>query len=330
MTLSCLREMFQHMAFPNTFYILGAGASAGIVPTTPEMRPGIKEAVRRLRSWPVASYPPTEAWQRAVGKNDTSTFCGPSGPEFGEILLAHVGPVGQDLLVQKALVAGELRGVNQYSVLRLVPKSLIFSFNLDGLAKKYCSDRHIVLTPHGDLDMQYLSPDVFPDLFEYWIDSDRPLPNTRTKTLLQPEPKTLTATTPYRIAALLLPLAPSVIVVGYSFSKRDDAESFEFFVDLLRRSPRPVFVIDRNPWEVAGSLNEAIRLHVATPVQADWRVLAANLWHVARTERSNTMDQISDEIHQKVYEVYHRLLWAPPHLLFCDETSETLKRTLFA
>jgi len=259
------------MRRPKGFYILGAGTSARLVPFTTELRDKIKDAY-----WSLGGFPATLALHTHLFNRIVEGYRGGGFWDTPEIALQHITTGTLELLVQRYL-AHSLRPEvpPQYQILRCVgAPSLFFSFNLDGLAKAYLGDIHVVLEPHGAVDREWTDSPHFKDFLRWTLDIE--LPHLHPKLLPGPEPASITETTPYLRARSWLRQAPSATLIGYSFGKnrsgRDDAESFEYVIEHLRATSCVVFVVGPDPLELAALIEERLHAKRVFPVSLYWDV----------------------------------------------------------
>ena len=148
------------------------------------------------------------------------------------------------------------------------PPALLFDFNNDTLLANYCEPPHIVLNPHGNIDRRFLEHSEL-DLFLHAVtDYGLRLPNVSQIWLPRPEPKWITQRHEYHLARYYLTQRGQFLLfVGYSFARQpsggiDDAESFEFFREILKRFPRRIVVVDPSPEHVAGLFEDALRQRI--------------------------------------------------------------------
>lgn len=136
------------MSQPRTFYILGAGASYGLAPTTQEMKAAIKREYEQVGIYPGLARP-TPLHDRVIGRPNFWSA------DFTELLLQNIQPGALEFLVQKSLYIPlvHIAAPPQYAVFGVVGSpATLFSFNLDGLAYGFCSRNHVVIEPHGRID----------------------------------------------------------------------------------------------------------------------------------------------------------------------------------
>ncbi len=205
-------------------------------------------------------------------------------------------PLGAlDFLAQRALWRPS-HGVvpPQYAVFDVFgAPATLFNFNLDGLAEFYCSRRHTVLEPHGHIDRVWFDDGKYRDLLEDTVVYELSVPHVTPKLLPSPEPGNIVAGDSYVIARRLFKLAPALVIVGYSFGRRDngcdDVHSLEYFVDLLKVLPRPTFVLSPNPDELVEVLRERLSSHNVFGLPVRWEVFSTKI--LAAIEPSEGLSQ---------------------------------------
>lgn len=254
-----LRFTLWAMCQPKTFYVLGAGASVGLVPLTPELRSHVARGFDEIGIYPTSPAVHSPLFDRVIGAVRVN------GRGFRSLLLQNIAPGTLDLLVQRGLWR-PVDGIvpPQYAVFDAVGRpSTIFSFNLDGLASAYCGNMHHVLEPHGSIDRHWLEASDYEELLEATSEYDLVLPHITRKLLPGPEPSGITEHAVYARARGLFRQSRALLLVGYSFGQWqgtfDDAESFEYFVDLLQTYPRPVIVLSPYPEELVDILQQRLR-----------------------------------------------------------------------
>lgn len=269
-----LRFTLWAMCQPKTFYVLGAGASVGLVPLTPELRSHVARRFDEIGIYPTSPAAHSPLFERVIG-----AVC-VDGRGFRSLLLRNIAPGTLDLLVQRGLWR-PVDGIvpPQYAVFDAVGRpATIFSFNLDDLASAYCSNMHHVLEPHGSIDRHWLEASNYEELLEATSEYDLVLPHITRKHLPGPEPSGITEQTVYARARGLFRQSSALLLVGYSFGKWqgifDDAESFEYFVDLLLTYPRPVIVLSPYPEELVDVLQQRLRCRRVYGLPIRWEVLS--------------------------------------------------------
>ena len=265
-----LRRLLQTMRQPRTFYLLGAGTSYGIVPTTQEMRQRIVDAYHDVGVYDVTPAPPSALFDRLIGEVRDET-------DLREMLLTHMPHAVLDLLSQHALWTPNRTVVPvQYALFDIVAApATLFTFNLDGLASAYCRRRHEVLEPHGVIDHPWFDDDeIYRELLDGAAWYGVAAPHLTPKVLPAPELPDVILGAAYVRARQVFPRSRALIVAGYSFGDRggilDDAPSFEFFASVLQAHPRPVYIVSGNPYELAERLRECVRSDAVYPLALRW------------------------------------------------------------
>lgn len=267
--LLILNKVFE----PYLFFILGAGTSYKLVPVTSEMRNEIKKTYAETGIYPVSKQEGSELFKRVIGEIDNKRN------DIKEFILSLMPGPSLDLLVQKALyLPFQKAKPSQYAIFDLIPSpAILFNFNLDGLASIYCSNRHIIETPHGSIDFEIVGSPNFYDWLEFTSEFESYIAYLRYKLLPGPEPKDITRRFSYSNAKNFFPNAKRVIIIGYSFGmykgKFDDIESFDFFIELLKNYPKEIILLDKNPYELTERINEKLKNSLAIPIPVRWEIL---------------------------------------------------------
>ena len=208
MTVESLKLILWAMSHPGTVYILGAGASYGLIPFTP---PGL----RRIMA---AEFhiPGIYSIERPIATNLYRRVMAGGGraSDVSEALFRQtISDPALRFLFQRAMWRPMGKDVPaNYRVFQLVAPSVLFSFNLDGMAKFYCGNRHIVFEPHGTIDSERFASGIYGDLLDATIAYDLVLPDIRYKLLPGPEPSCITRRFAYRALPRSRPGAESVEV----------------------------------------------------------------------------------------------------------------------
>lgn len=156
-------------AFNNTsFYILGAGASAGIIPLTFQLGERIKNIYLNYGVFPTEKSDLDDTSKRIIGNAYYSE----------DIFIQTIknGPIKSIAL--QALKSNQVFELppNQYYAFNLAKKSILFNFNIDGLANTYCK-KHIRRHPHGSLDSTIFNSELLDELIPASIEYDIEPPN---------------------------------------------------------------------------------------------------------------------------------------------------------
>ena len=269
-----LRGLLWAMCQSRTFYVLGAGASYGLIPVTQEMRRLIEGDYHSVGVYQTDPAPHSQLFERLFGTIPRHER------DIRKILLTHIPPGALDLLAQRALWRPSDGTVPpQYAVFDVVgfPATLC-NFNLDGLASDYCGHRHHVLEMHGRIDSLRFERMNYDELLEATVVYGIRLPHLTPKLMPQVEPEAITLQPTYAYARRLFRYAPAVIILGYSFGQRndgfDDKHSFEYIASLLRVSPRPVFVVSPTPHDLAGLLRDALSWRYVFGLPLRWELFS--------------------------------------------------------
>ena len=250
----------------NLFTVSGAGLAISIVPAMDTIvRLGIS-AYDQLGSYPARPAPRSELRKRLLPPH---------------IVLARVERRKGYLLsgvYDEALAAFFQRHIYRpveatplanYRIFSFVPPpAVIFDFNTDALLANYCEPSHIVLNPHGAIERRLIEHPQFEQFLRAAAESGLPLPNSTGLWLPGPEPRTFTRRHEYNFAiGRLSGRGEFLLLVGYSFGSQrngaiDDAESFEFLRELLKRFRRRIVIVDPSPEHVAGLFEDGLRQRI--------------------------------------------------------------------
>lgn len=275
-----LELLFNAFCTPYNFYLLGAGASAGIIPRTQEVRNIIIPRYDEFGSYPVEPSSPDAVKDRIIG--DSKNYADPLKAAKLRVLPSSA----VHAMTTQVLALPELDiSPPQYSVFSLAYRpSTICSMNVDGLAKRYCPS-HIVLEPHGQVPSEIVQSPFWDQLIDDLLEFGFPTPKIPDLLLPQPEPKDITNRPDYNAAIKLFPKARCLTVIGYTFgqfrSSIDDFETFEFFMELLRRYPKSVLVIDPHPGPVVAVIQNAVRQRTVYSIPVYWDHLSLAIVKVA-------------------------------------------------
>lgn len=262
------------MCQSRTFYILGAGASYGLIPVTKDMRRIIEADFHSVGVYPIAPAPHSQLFERVFGVIPKYE------QDIRKILLAHMPPGALDLLAQRSLWRPSDGVVPpQYGVFDVVGSlATLCNFNLDGLASVYCSHRHHVLEMHGRIDSLRFERINYDELLEATVVYGTRLPHLTPKLMPQVEPEAITLQPVYAQARKLFRYAQAIIILGYSFGQRndgfDDKYSFEYVASLLRCNPCPVFVVSPTPHDLAGLLRDVLSWHHVFGLTLRWELFS--------------------------------------------------------
>lgn len=263
-------------AFNNrSFYILGAGASAGIIPFTNEQ--GEKIVNRHLEN---GVFSDTEIIIDPIAKRLMGNAYY-SDDQLRQELIKRI-PSGAVKATSYQLMAAKnnILPPEQYNVFNIAKyKSVIFNFNVDGLANKFCN-RHIVLNPHGVLNSEIMHGNEWDEIIETCLTYHLEPPIIHDVLLPQKEPLGITNNNAYNIASKCYPYTEYVVIIGYSFGKNknnlDDWESYLYFVELFKSNQKPIVVISLDGAdELVYMLSEDLLRKNIYAISAYWNYLAS-------------------------------------------------------
>lgn len=269
---------------PSPFWLVGAGASARVVPIGVDLQEAVLDPFVHCGVFGVTPTDRDPTVRRIVHNPAALNFDHPYGREF----VTHV---------PQAYVAAKLaqllspeppqRPMPEYALLASAQcPSTFFVMNLDGLAIHYLGSRHHVLEPHGRIPSELVRSEAWSRWIECTLHYGGPDLKDESYVLPQSEPRTITGTKAYERAIPLFALGEDLVVLGYSFGKFqgriDDSETFEYIVDLARWRRKRLLVIDRQPSEVLCRIQDAARLDHVESLEADWDCVAAALLEESR------------------------------------------------
>lgn len=272
-TLSLLFEAFEK---PCSFYVLGAGASAGIVPTTPELKQGILERYHSFGLFLAEPCLPDDVFYRVIGDPDKPSTSFTTSRIDDELiarcLVKRLPPSAVHAMVIKYLTPIPekiIENAHAYEIFLFIKKpSTIFCMNVDGLTRRYCNG-HNVLELHGSVPANFTLHPVWDEIINDSLEFRIRPPQIPGLILPQPEPSNITSLPKYDEAVYRLRTAEFVVFIGYSFAffdktqSFDDLETFEFFRYELRKYYRKkVLILDPNPEFIGNAIEEAARVKV--------------------------------------------------------------------
>jgi hypothetical protein len=291
-----LEELLWRFRHSRGLFILGAGASAGIVPFG--LRFMAAPPLDFLEHWTSLSVTPTK--QDLLTRRSIEAAM-PS-------LLARRGERGFDLELKKAVLAhmpnsvpslhlvhelgkarlkqlkDDLRYRN-YGIFKFFPPTTLLNYNLDGLAGDICGAHHQVIPVHGTVKAHLGAPDVADLLgkvrdcgFDIGFDD-----------LLLCVPEPTFGEPGYRdFVARLSPMwnfePDFVAICGYSFAsldptsgvRHDDHESLRLFALRFRDYGGPVYVLNPDR-SIAEMIEARLKSQSVIWMPEKWNVLSATM-----------------------------------------------------
>jgi hypothetical protein len=103
------------------------------------------------------------------------------------------------------------------------------------------------------------------------------------------------------------------VILGYSFARfrgrRDDSESFEWFIEKVGRSQCPILVVDPQPEPIVAAIEERLRSRRVYPVKLEWDKFSKALSMLA--QRVSSSGSLAEIPFDDVQGTYQRILDLP-------------------
>lgn len=263
-------------AFNNpSFYILGAGASANIIPLTNQQGSKI---VKYHRDFGV--YSASEIEIDSVAKKLLGNAYYSDNDLEKEIINRIPSGAIKAISYQLMSARKDISPPSQYIVFNFKRyRSVIFNFNVDGLANRFCN-KHLVLNAHGMLDPDLVHSQDWNNFIEFCLLYHINISGIPGVLLPEKEPVGITETESYKLASRVYPYTRFVVLIGYSFGMNgfdlDDWQSYEFFIRLFRLNNKPIIIISPNGGDrIAYLLCEDLKRDNIYVVSACWNYLAS-------------------------------------------------------
>jgi hypothetical protein len=265
-----LREFADAFSEAGTFYILGAGASIPIVPSTAELGKLVLDKFIAFGSYSPSRIEPDLLTSRIVR-------IPPAHVDELRFELAQRVPPSYVAAAIPYLLSPRLLGEPaQYSVFnRAARPSVLFSFNNDGLAAAHTRG-HLVLEPHGrTLSKRQFERFKWHRLLSILNEHPSIKPPTIPGLVLPvPEPESVLMRREYGLARRLIPIAKSVVLIGYSFGGMDDIHFYRLLTKLVNPSTQNLLVLDPFPDRTVGGLRETLSSDRVKEIPAYWGCLS--------------------------------------------------------
>ncbi len=282
-----MRPVLEALSSRGLFVVLGAGAQIPILSATVQMPRTLRRNRNHFVPWfpvnelPLQSPLRSRLWKvsdpRYNRADESSVSLAEREERRRDQLLDHVHNAEISLLFRHELDDGHTRAIGgsanpecerlpvaNHRIFYYVPSpAFIFDFNCDGIVSSYCSPPHVVVNPHGYINHIWKDPERAKLLHQYAAYGGL-LPNSKLFVEPGPESKTITQIREYVTAAWYLSQPGRfILLIGYSFGLQpdgsiDDAESFEFLCEHLKRFKRQIIVVDPRPEHVAGLFEQAL------------------------------------------------------------------------
>ncbi len=278
-TAEQVRPVLQALSSLNLTVVSGAGLAVPIIPPMSTLAWQLALDYLELGSFPARAASRSELRDRLLPA-PKALFAGNRADSLGGAPVKLDGWQGQLVLTASDEALSALFQVKIYRPLKstappnyrifgyVQPPALLFDFNNDTLLANYCEPPHVVLNPHGNIDRRFIEHPEFDLFFHAATEYGLRLPKFSQIWPPGSEPKWITRRQQYNLArSYLTQRGQFLLLVGYSFGRQpsgviDDAESFEYFREILKRFPRHIVVVDPSPEHVAGLFEDALRQRI--------------------------------------------------------------------
>lgn len=283
------------------FYILGAGASAKIIPFTSEQGEKIVQRHIEFGSFSVKETELDPIARRILGKASKHD------DKMTQEIIRRL-PSGAAKAISAQLMTLKKSDMHQewsqYLAFKFTkPQSIIFNFNLDGLARHHCKE-HLVLHPHGCLNSNLLQSNLWNDVIEYCLMFHKDPPLSDMALLPQEEYPEITNGQDFQKAFNLFRYTKNVVIIGYSFGldgqRMDDWASFQFLKKIFSHYKTPIFIVDPYPEKLAYKLRDELKQKNIYEVTADWGILSKA---IIELEKNKTYH--SHAKNRKLFDIYY-------------------------
>jgi len=260
----------------HSFYILGAGASAPIIPITREQG---ELMVKRHLKFGVFSAETIKLDPGAIRLLGPSRF---SDDQIKQELINRL-PSGAIRAISMQLMSPwDLNDPpHQYIVFNKAKSpSVLWNYNIDRLASRYCKMNHIILYPHGFLDDRFTGSKEWDRIIDYCLFYHIEPPKIHGVILPGKEPIGISRKMQWDYAKKLFPYTEDyLVIIGYSFGFNgidiDDWASLICFKNFLHKYKKKVLVIDPlRAQDIAEMLREEVKQKEIYPIPAYWNLLA--------------------------------------------------------
>jgi hypothetical protein len=282
--------VLRHFRTSRGLYILGAGASAGLVPFGLDVLRGPAIDYLQGGGFPVDIPQQSELLtQRIVAdlmgmdvdERRSLTFPGrvrrPGTTDFPWEMSRRQPDFYTRLALKHSLAKSRFCHwrSDSYRAFQLFHPSVILNYNLDGLASDLCHRCHRVIAAHHTVPRRYGSPQMAKILASV-RGSNLPVPSDD---ILVCVPESYTDVQLQRRLSEAMGSSPHfVALIGYSFSRNgnayDDRVSWDFFCREFNKFTGNIYVIEPRPYELQSRIADSIRSKNVFGVRAYWNVLA--------------------------------------------------------
>jgi hypothetical protein len=285
-----LQTLLHALEKPGSCFILGAGASAPIVPLASELGLHIRKRLLSIGSFPATPIVRDEISERILtstyAKNDRSY-------EYidteEELVARHLSP--------GAIYAAAMHFLRPQAPLITPPQYLVFSlsqhriplinFNNDGLANQYCSNHHIINVHGTSLSANQRAALNWDSYINQMQDFPGIKPPAITGLLLpQKEPLEIAKTPNYHAAKAALQVANRIIIVGYSFGEMDDGVTYTMITSAIRARCIHTVIVKPSAVDLAARMIEDSGTKSIAPLSVYWdKLSSAIITSIAHPQR---------------------------------------------
>lgn len=274
-----LQTLLLALEEPASCFVLGAGASAPIVPLAAQLGSYVRKRLLSVGSFPATPIARDMIADRILGPVPETFYQSDDVSAIEEDLVArHLSPAA----VHAAAVAqlrppAPLDSPPQYAVFSLSRYRLsLINFNADGLADHFCG-AHRVINVHGtSLSAAQRATLAWEELINI-LQELSTVRSIAVPGLLLPqiEPQEIAMTTSYSAARQSLQNARRLILVGYSFGDMDDVIAYAMITSAIRVWRIETVVAIPDALDLAGRMAEASQSDSVVPLSVYWDKLSA-------------------------------------------------------
>ncbi len=273
-----LQTLLSALEEPSSCFVLGAGASAPIVPTAAQLGAHVRKRLLATGTFPANPIPRDAISDRILGAAGRASFDLSDDASIEEEFVARLSPAAvRAAAVELLRPEASSCAPPQYQVFGLSKHRLsLINFNNDGLADRYCG-QHAVINVHGTSlsveDRARVDWDGVIDVLQNYPE----LPGIKIPGLFLPqiEPEEIAMTSEYVAAQKLLEGARRLILVGYSFGDMDDRVAYDLIIRTISSRRVATVVVKPDATDLALQISEDSRSSTVAGLPAYWGKLAS-------------------------------------------------------
>lgn len=261
-----LLEAFRH----RSLYILGAGASAPIVPTALQLKQSSIEAVESLGTYSASPITQDELTKKIIG-DPGEGFCLSRCPRgflqaynYYELTKHLHSPILFD-------------NIYQYDIFNFSKKpSIIFTANHDALAQRCVG--HLILPFHGEIPPHWGTEEYKTIILDTYAFTDELKLEIPGLIFLEKEKTDILNTQPYVILRNNFHFMRFIVVIGFSFAD-DDSQTFDYlFRTLYKKNPMPIIVISPDTYDLVWRIKDVIEDNCVYGINDHWDILSREIY----------------------------------------------------